>query len=73
LIERLTQNFTVNIRDETNNKSYNLKFPGTRTIAEVKHDIFELTDIPARHQRWTGWPAAVSDSVNCKCLLIALN
>jgi len=63
LIERLTQTFTINIRDETNSKTYNLKFPGTRSIAEVKHDIFELTDIPVRHQRWTGWPPAVADTV----------
>ncbi|XP_059488258.1 FAS-associated factor 1 [Neocloeon triangulifer] len=67
MIERLTNNFTLNIKNEANQKTYNLKFPGSRTIAEVKHDIFELTDIPVRHQKWAGWPPSVSDQVTLAC------
>ncbi|CAB3362571.1 Hypothetical predicted protein [Cloeon dipterum] len=67
LIERLTQTFTLNITCETTKKSYNLKFPGSRTIGEVKHDIFEVTDIPVRYQKWSGWPSSVTDRVTLAC------
>lgn len=40
---------------------YNLKYPGTRNILSVKTDVFSFTDIPVRHQIWTGWPPNVND------------
>lgn len=59
--ELLTRTFTLNVFDQTRCKDYSLKFPGTKTIGEVKADVFSLTDIPVRHQVWTGWPSAVKD------------
>ncbi|KAF4525991.1 hypothetical protein B566_EDAN000783, partial [Ephemera danica] len=59
--ERLAQNFTLNIKDETHQRNYNLKFPGTHSVLKVKQDLFEVTDIPVRHQKWTGWPPAAKD------------
>lgn len=53
--ERLTTTYTLHVRNE--DKDYTLKFPGTKTVREVKNDIYSLTDIPARHQVWTGWPS----------------
>lgn len=44
------------IHDETNGKNYNLKFPGSRRIREIKGDIHDLTNIAVRNQQWTGWP-----------------
>ncbi|KAJ0174278.1 hypothetical protein K1T71_010424 [Dendrolimus kikuchii] len=52
--ERLTATYTLHVQHE--DKDYTLKYPGTKTVQEVKNDIYSLTDIPARHQAWTGWP-----------------
>lgn len=57
----LTSTYVLKITDETTNKKYNLKYPGTRDILSVKTDVFTLTDIPVRHQVWTGWPASAQD------------
>ncbi|XP_054278521.1 FAS-associated factor 1 [Macrosteles quadrilineatus] len=59
--ENLTKTFTLNVFDEMKSKDYSLKYPGTKTIEEVKADIYSLTDIPVRHQVWTGWPSTLKD------------
>ncbi|XP_063227416.1 FAS-associated factor 1 isoform X2 [Bacillus rossius redtenbacheri] len=59
IAERLAQNYNLNIHDLTNKKHYNLKFLGSKTLLEVKSDVYTLTDIPVRHQVWTGWPDEV--------------
>lgn len=51
----------MNIRDDVNNKTYKLKFPGTHSILDVKTGIYSLTDVPVRNQQWHGWPNAVKD------------
>lgn len=66
--ERLARRYTLNIRDDSSNKTYNLNFPGTRTVLEVKNDIYSLTDIPIRHQVWAGWPHGLDDNT---CLALA--
>ncbi|XP_022836702.1 FAS-associated factor 1 isoform X1 [Spodoptera litura] len=53
--ERLTTTYILHVNVE--DKEYTLKYPGTKTVQEVKNDIYSLTDIPVRHQSWTGWPA----------------
>ncbi|GBP57236.1 FAS-associated factor 1 [Eumeta japonica] len=52
--ERLTSTYVLHVKHE--DKDYPLKYPGTKTVQEVKRDIYSLTDIPVRHQVWTGWP-----------------
>ncbi|KAG6456161.1 hypothetical protein O3G_MSEX009595 [Manduca sexta] len=52
--DRLTMTYVLHVKHEE--KDYTLKYPGTKTVREVKNDIYSLTDIPARHQVWTGWP-----------------
>ncbi|XP_063626853.1 FAS-associated factor 1 [Cydia splendana] len=54
--ERLTNTYVLHVTHEDVSKDYTLKYPGTKTVREVKNDIFSLTDIPVRHQVWTGWP-----------------
>ncbi|XP_034939481.1 FAS-associated factor 1 isoform X2 [Chelonus insularis] len=61
LSDRLTRTYTLNIYDETNNKSYKLQFSGTHTVLEVKTGIYSLIDIPVRNQKWSGWPSTVKD------------
>lgn len=68
LVERLTQAYTLNILDETHEKTYNLKFLGSKTILQVKTDVYTLTDIPVRHQLWIGWPPGItSDKTTLAC------
>ncbi|CAK1550719.1 unnamed protein product [Leptosia nina] len=52
--ERLTTTYALHIKHE--DREYTLKYLGTKTVQEVKNDLFSLTDIPVRHQVWTGWP-----------------
>ncbi|KAM7409938.1 hypothetical protein PAMA_001426 [Pampus argenteus] len=61
LPESLNQNFLLVISHREAQRDYNLNFPGTKTIQEVKRNISDLTNIPVRHQQWEGWPASASD------------
>lgn len=53
--ERLTRTYSLRVKH--NNTEFKLQFPGTKTVREVKNDIYSFTDIPVRHQEWTGWPS----------------
>ncbi|PNF19491.1 FAS-associated factor 1 [Cryptotermes secundus] len=59
--ERLIQPYTLNVHDESQQKNYSLKFLGSKTVLEVKTDVYTLTDIPVRHQVWTGWPSQLKN------------
>ncbi|KAL0279155.1 UNVERIFIED_CONTAM: hypothetical protein PYX00_000768 [Menopon gallinae] len=61
LVNRLNLTYTLNIKDETNNKEHEIKYIGTKPILEIKTDVFTLTNIPTRHQVWSGWPDTVKD------------
>lgn len=61
LSNRMTQTYTLNVKDEVQNKTYKLKFPGTRTVLEVKSDVYSLIDVPVRNQQWKGWPNTLKD------------
>ncbi|XP_040896941.1 FAS-associated factor 1 [Toxotes jaculatrix] len=61
LQDSLNQNFLLVISHREAQKNYNLNFPGSKTIQEVKRNISDLTNIPVRHQQWEGWPASASD------------
>lgn len=52
------------IQDLTNKTDYTLPFPGHKTVGGVKQDVFAVTTIPVRRQRWTGWPSGCSDEVS---------
>ncbi|KAF2904052.1 hypothetical protein ILUMI_02149 [Ignelater luminosus] len=59
--ERLKGTYMLKITDENTNKQYNLKYQGTKTILEVKTDVYTLTDIHVRNQVWSGWPPNIDD------------
>lgn len=62
-VERLTQTFKLNILlgNTTNTVPLQLHFPGTKSISDVKKDVYAVTNIAVRHQQWLGWPSDVSD------------
>lgn len=59
--ELLVRTYTLSVFDEVKSKDYSLKYPGSKTVEEVKADVYSLTDIPVRHQVWSGWPAGLTD------------
>ncbi|XP_076178069.1 fas associated factor casp isoform X2 [Ptiloglossa arizonensis] len=64
LADHMTQTYTLNIKDEIGKKTYNLKFPGSSKIFDVKTGIYSLIDVPIRNQQWKGWPSSVkNDSI----------
>ncbi|XP_070563690.1 FAS-associated factor 1-like [Ptychodera flava] len=60
-MERLGQTYKLIIEDKDTRKEYSLNFPGSRTILEVKQDMFSLINVPVRQQVWSGWPDSVDD------------
>lgn len=55
--------FQLRIRVTTQNedKTLNLNFPASKTVLDIKNDIYAVTKIPARYQQWTGWPEGTED------------
>ncbi|XP_020896306.2 FAS-associated factor 1 [Exaiptasia diaphana] len=51
----------LNIKYHTD--EYNLPYPMTKTVGEVKSDVHSLTSIPCRNQHWSGWPDGTTDSL----------
>lgn len=64
-VERLTRTFKLNILlgNTTNTVPLQLNFAGTRSIGDVKNDVYSVTNIAVRHQQWHGWPSDVSDDI----------
>ncbi|XP_066299266.1 FAS-associated factor 1-like isoform X2 [Branchiostoma lanceolatum] len=60
-LERMLLEFKLNVVDVDKGIEYNLHFPGSRTIHQVKCDVYSLTDIPVRNQIWKGWPQDAKD------------
>lgn len=64
-VERLTRTYKLNIiLGNTNNTTpLQLNFPGTKTIGDVKTDVYSVTNIAVRHQQWHGWPPGLSENI----------
>ncbi|KAG8189022.1 hypothetical protein JTE90_025465 [Oedothorax gibbosus] len=58
---RMDKKYRLHIIDTTNNKEYDLNFPGSKTVLEVKLGLRDITHIPVRFQRWVGWPDGLKD------------
>jgi len=53
--------FKLTILDESHDQTYNLNFPPSHTVLQVKTDVHAVTDIPVYRQRWEGWPENTVD------------
>lgn len=62
----------IQMMDNPKLSEHKLKFAGSKTVSEVKQDIYAVTNIPVRHQRWMGWPDQASDE-NMTLAAINLN
>merc|ERR1719342_1586419 len=54
----------VTVIDEHHDKTYNLNFPGSHTVEQVKRDVATVTDIPVFRQEWKGWPEGCNDELS---------
>ena len=69
VLDRLQLTFTLHVNvesgdaDTASSSSSNpnstrnplkLRMPGSKTVGEVMSDVYDLTNIPVRHQQWTG-------------------
>lgn len=63
MTERLKGSYNLKIRFESDNRkdTFSLKYSGTKTILEIKTDLYTLTNVPVRHQVWSGWPPNIDD------------
>ncbi|XP_058830467.1 FAS-associated factor 1 isoform X2 [Topomyia yanbarensis] len=50
----------INVQPEAN--LLVLEFPGHQNILSIKTDVYTITDIPVRHQVWSGWPTNITNS-----------
>lgn len=56
----LSYQLNIHLTDE--NRTLSLNFPSTKTVLEIKTDIYAVTRIPVRHQIWSGWPEYSNNS-----------
>lgn len=56
IIKRFDKIFKLNIVQQPEGKEILLNISGKETILQVKTDVYYITNIPVRHQEWTGWP-----------------
>ncbi len=43
-------------------RTLTLNFPASKTVLDIKNDLYALLKIPVRFQKWIGWPANVSNT-----------
>lgn len=55
--------FQLQIRFTSPNeeKTLHLNFPASKTILDIKNDMYAVFKVPARYQQWTGWPDGSED------------
>lgn len=60
-VQRHSEPFTLIIRRLPDDTELTLNFPGHLKLLQIKSDVYNITDIPVRHQDWTGWPSNVTN------------
>lgn len=53
--------YTLHIHIEPENRMLKLNFPAQQDILSIKNSVYTVTDIPVRHQVWSGWPSNVTN------------
>lgn len=51
----------MKIFNESKNETTPIKYAGTKTILDVKSDVYTFTDQHVRNQVWSGWPPNIDD------------
>lgn len=59
-----SEDYTLEIFDESTKKEYKLNFRPTKTVLDIKIDVSMLTNISVSKQIWKGWPEDVMDELS---------
>ncbi|XP_005105164.1 FAS-associated factor 1 [Aplysia californica] len=51
----------ISFKDGSRYRHFSVKFDCNKTVRDVKQSLTTLTDVPVRHQQWTGWTRPVLD------------
>jgi FAS-associated factor 1 len=54
--------YQLRIKYTNEDRYLNLNFPATKTILDIKSDLYAVLKVPVRFQQWTGWPTNASDT-----------
>lgn len=73
IIKRFQKMFKLNIVQQPEGKEISLNLSGKETILQVKTDVYYITNIPVRHQEWTGWPVGADNETTLAQSGIELN
>ncbi|XP_058055026.1 FAS-associated factor 1 isoform X2 [Anopheles bellator] len=57
------QTYTLHINVQPENRLLKLNFPGQQNVLAIKSAVYTVTDIPVRHQVWSGWPSDVTNAM----------
>lgn len=51
--------YQLRIKYINEDRYLNLNFPATKTIIDIKNDLYAVLKVPVRFQHWKGWPENV--------------
>ncbi|KAK7591071.1 hypothetical protein V9T40_002684 [Parthenolecanium corni] len=72
-VSNATSKYVLHIYDEDHSKEYDLPFPGSKKVLDVKTDMYECSDIPVSQQVWSGWPeGCINDNMTLNQLELNL-
>jgi hypothetical protein len=54
--------YQLRIKYTNEDRYLNLNFPATKTVLDIKNDLYAVLKVPVRFQQWKGWPENVSGS-----------
>lgn len=57
-----TETYQLRIKYTNEDRYLTLNFPASKTIVEIKNDLYAVLKIPVRFQQWKGWPENVPGS-----------
>ncbi|KAL7737615.1 hypothetical protein ACLKA6_007725 [Drosophila palustris] len=62
--QRLDKMFKLHIVEKPEGRRTTLNLVGRTTIEELKTKVYYITNIPVRHQEWSGWPSGCDNETN---------
>uniref|UniRef100_A0A182PPG5 UBX domain-containing protein n=1 Tax=Anopheles epiroticus TaxID=199890 RepID=A0A182PPG5_9DIPT len=60
-VEAPINQYVLHINVQPSNQLLHLNFPAQQDILSIKNHVYTVTDIPVRHQVWSGWPSNVAN------------
>lgn len=51
-----TETFQLRIKYTNENRTLTLNFPATKSVLDIKNDLYAVLKVPVRFQQWKGWP-----------------